>query len=184
MKTTRQIYIESRRKEIAARQREWNKNNPEKAAAHRKKSYEANKQKRLAHDKEYYQANKEKIISRQGQYYQTNKEEINAQHSESRRQDPGKYLYKHARERAAKEGIPFTIQREDIVCPQVCPLLEIPLFVGAKVLCDNSPTLDRKIPSSGYVPGNIRVISYKANRIKNNASYQEFETIYRNWFKE
>ena len=37
---------------------------------------------------------------------------------------------------------------------------------GKKGGTERSPTLDRLIPELGYVPGNIAVISMKANRIK------------------
>ena len=41
----------------------------------------------------------------------------------------------------------------------------------------SSPSLDRIIPSLGYVKGNIRVISFRANTLKNNATLSELELI-------
>lgn len=41
----------------------------------------------------------------------------------------------------------------------------------------DSPSLDRIKPELGYVKGNIRVISFKANSIKNDASIEELRQI-------
>ena len=45
------------------------------------------------------------------------------------------------------------------------------------VLGDDSPSLDRIVSSLGYVKGNIRVISYKANRVKSNATLEELRKV-------
>jgi hypothetical protein len=71
-----------------------------------------------------------------------------------------------ARQRAKQLGVPCTIKRSDIVIPEMCP-----------VLGDSSPSLDRIIPSLGYVPGNVRVISQRANRIKNDATSLELRLV-------
>lgn len=48
---------------------------------------------------------------------------------------------------------------------------------SAIVASDASPTLDRIHPDIGYVPGNVMVISAKANRMKNNASLEELKAL-------
>lgn len=63
--------------------------------------------------------------------------------------------------------------------PTICPVLGIPLVLGQGKLHDNSPTLDRIIPELGYVKGNVKVISYKANRIKNNGTLADLEAVIR-----
>lgn len=45
-----------------------------------------------------------------------------------------------------------------------------------------SPSLDRLIPERGYVPGNVAVISWRANTIKSNADYRQIGAVYR-WLK-
>lgn len=63
--------------------------------------------------------------------------------------------------------------------PDVCPALGIPLDYGPKgVRNDTSPSLDRLIPTLGYVPGNVVVLSWRANRIKNDGSMEEVKRIY------
>ncbi|MFL6758565.1 hypothetical protein [Sphingomonas sp.] len=82
---------------------------------------------------------------------------------------PGYALFDRARKRAQNRRLDFTIRREDIITPDVCPVLGIPLVVGSD-RSPASPSLDRIDPSLGYVPGNIRVISDRANRLKSNRS--------------
>lgn len=90
-----------------------------------------------------------------------------------------------ARSRAKKSGIKFSITEKDFVPVTHCPLLGIRLnfSIRKRGTSNNSPTIDRITPKLGYVPGNVWVISGKANRIKNDASFKEFRTIYRNWKK-
>lgn len=42
----------------------------------------------------------------------------------------------------------------------------------------DSPSLDKIIPSLGYAKGNIWVISYRANTIKNNCTFEEIQKLY------
>lgn len=82
-------------------------------------------------------------------------------------------LFHSAKQRARNLHLAFDLQLNDITIPEVCPLLGIPLVLTNTSMEDNSPSLDRLIPSKGYVPGNILVISMRANRIKQNASVDE-----------
>lgn len=52
---------------------------------------------------------------------------------------------------------------------------------GGLKVGDNSPTLDRKDSTRGYVPDNVWVISHRANRMKNNATLEEMELLVKNW---
>lgn len=88
-----------------------------------------------------------------------------------------KLTLQRAKSRAAKRGVEFSLTLDDIVIPEYCPVLGVKLARGDKVHADNSPSLDRLVPSKGYVPGNVAVISYKANRIKNDATVQELQDV-------
>lgn len=83
-------------------------------------------------------------------------------------------IYHAAKYRAKKKNIPFTIDIEDVIIPPKCPVFDIPLDSKNKL---QAPTLDRVINDSGYVKGNVRVISSKANRLKNNGTMDEFKKI-------
>ena len=86
-------------------------------------------------------------------------------------------MWKAAKTRAERRGIEFNIGEEDIIIPDVCPLLNIPLSFGTKEDYNNSPSLDRIDNTKGYIKGNIWVISKKANTMKNSASLEELYTF-------
>ncbi len=79
--------------------------------------------------------------------------------------------------RSAEKGVPFDITLEDLVFPDVCPVLGIPLITRSGRFSDNSPSLDRIVPEKGYVKGNVQIMSYRANRIKCHASLAELKAI-------
>lgn len=82
-----------------------------------------------------------------------------------------------AKKRAKRNGLDFDLCIDDIVIPPTCPVLGITLSNTNKVSCYNSPSLDKMIPSKGYVKGNVNIISMRANFIKNNATYDEIKQI-------
>lgn len=86
-------------------------------------------------------------------------------------------LFRDARRRARENGMPFSITLADITVPERCPLLDIVLKVGSGVQTFASPTLDRIENSKGYVPGNVWVISHRANRLKGDATPDELTRI-------
>lgn len=83
---------------------------------------------------------------------------------------PEKLLLDSARGRARRAGIEFSLTEEDIKFTDRCPILNIPMKFGVKGPSRNSPSLDRLDPTKGYVPGNVQVISFKANTMKNDAT--------------
>lgn len=86
-------------------------------------------------------------------------------------------LWCSAKSRAKAEKLPFDIFPADIVIPETCPLLKIPIFRGKGWHTPNSPSVDKLIPALGYTKRNILVISYRANVIKQNASLEELKTL-------
>lgn len=94
--------------------------------------------------------------------------------------NPKKYLLSRARGRAKIEGIPFAITDADFEMPEYCPIfkhLKLEFSTGRGTRPDNIPTLDKIISALGYVPGNVAVISMRANRLKSDATAQELQTI-------
>jgi hypothetical protein len=81
-----------------------------------------------------------------------------------------------ARSRSKQFGIQIDIDIKDIVVPEFCPVLGIKLSVDGNK--NNSPSLDKMIPERGYTKGNVKVISWRANWIKNNATPEEIEKLY------
>jgi len=80
--------------------------------------------------------------------------------------------------RAKERGLEFTIKPSDIVIPDVCPALGIPLISsGGHGFKDNLPSVDRLDSSKGYTPENIAIISWKANRLKSDHTVETLEKI-------
>ena len=92
-------------------------------------------------------------------------------------------LWYAARKRATLRGIPFEIEVSDIVIPELCPILGIPLKAlsgtGAVPIPmrNNSPSLDRINNKKGYVKGNVAVISMRANHVKADGTTAELKAI-------
>lgn len=105
---------------------------------------------------------------------------------DSRNRNFSQELFTGAKGRAKKAGLEFSLSVEDIKIPAYCPLLGIKLIKGSVDgrVTDNSPSIDRKDSKRGYTKDNIWIISYRANRIKNDATFQEFKNICTNWEKE
>lgn len=94
-----------------------------------------------------------------------------------------KDLLRWAKGRAKTRGLPFDISEADIEIPPLCPVLGIPLVKGQGTPTDNSPTLDRIDSTKGYTPENVLVVSYRANRIKNDATISELLRVALFYFK-
>lgn len=93
------------------------------------------------------------------------------------RNKAGSLLYA-AQRRAKEKGLEFELTKSDIIIPEICPVLGIPIINGAlEGQNENSPSIDRIDNSKGYVKGNICVISKRANTIKNNGSLEEHKKI-------
>jgi len=98
-----------------------------------------------------------------------------------RTENPEKLLLAHTRQRARRNDIPFNLTIDDIKIPEFCPVLGIRLRTGQSringKLPDNVPSLDRINPTKGYTKGNVAVISWRANHLKNNATEEELASI-------
>ena len=102
-----------------------------------------------------------------------NKNNLRTRQYEWKLNNPEKILLSQARERATKDGLAFDLTIDDIFIPDVCPVFGVTLGRGNKTASPNSPSLDKIIPEKGYVKGNVRVISYRANTIKSNGTADE-----------
>lgn len=89
------------------------------------------------------------------------------------------YIFSNAKRRARKENITFTITVDDIIIPEICPVLNIPLEVAEGGRTWRTPSLDRINNLHGYIPGNVAVISWRANYMKRDLLLDEVVLLYR-----
>jgi hypothetical protein len=71
---------------------------------------------------------------------------------------------------------------ESLSVPDTCPVLNIPLnYDGYEgkgwTRTDNSPSIDRIDSNKGYEKDNIQIISWRANRIKNDSTPEELRLL-------
>lgn len=90
-----------------------------------------------------------------------------------------KEKFKNKQNTAKQIGIEFTITMEDLEWPTHCPILGIELdYFPEGGRQENSVSFDRYDPTKGYIPGNVYICSWRANRIKNNGTLEEHKKIY------
>jgi len=153
-----------KRKEYREKQYRWRRENPERWEKIQKDSLERRKA-------------DGRIKTNEKNYYRNNAERVKARVRKARIDRYEKYLVSRISKKAEKLGIPFNLTPEDVLIPTHCPVLGMPLDKESPGQSDDKPSLDRLSPELGYVKGNVKVISMKANRIKNNASVEDLEKV-------
>ncbi len=87
-------------------------------------------------------------------------------------------LLRGAQRRAEEKCVAFDLDLSDIEIPELCPVLGIALTPRRPAGQNHgSPSLDRIVPSEGYVRHNVAVISLRANRLKSDATPDELRQI-------
>jgi hypothetical protein len=82
-----------------------------------------------------------------------------------------KKMYDRAKTRSTALGREFTITMDDFDIPEECPVFKRPFEYtpGSPWV----PSIDRIDSSKGYVPGNVTVMSWRANALKNDITMYE-----------
>lgn len=84
---------------------------------------------------------------------------------------------KFRRKKASNYKHEWNIEFNDLSFPTHCPILGIELNYSASYRSDDSPSFDRIDSSKGYVKGNVVIMSWRANRIKNDGTAEEHQLI-------
>jgi len=185
---------EAKREKGRARSAKYRAANPEKVRAYGAKYRAENLEKERAYDAKYRAENLEKERASRAKYRAENLEKHRAYEAkyraknlekgraksakykaEMREASPRLFAYTQKKAHAKKLGVAFTIGPGDFSWPEHCPVLGIQLKRGGSR--DNKPSFDRINPRYGYVPGNVVVVSMRANRIKSDASVAELQAL-------
>lgn len=142
--------------------------------AKRDQYYKADPSKGRAASSRFRKNHLAKVVAANKQYRAENRDKV-SQWNQNR--PLAKKLLNAAKRRAIKRGLPCTITVGDISIPEICPVLGVEIKVSKGMCGPNSPSLDCIIPSLGYVPGNIAVISFRANTIKSDATVDEVKKV-------
>ena len=122
-------------------------------------------------------------FNRSKKHYCSNKclSESNRKYPELHNKTNKRYkIWCNLKRRAKLKGFDFNLELEDIPqIPKFCPILGIPIVIneGNHQPTDNSPSVDRIDSKKGYIKGNIRIISNRANRIKADATIEELRKV-------
>lgn len=125
----------------------------------------------------YYHAHKETLGKKRKRRYKACRERELAKQKLYYLSNPEIRLLLGARDNARRMGRECTITKEDIKIPEKCPVLGIPIKRNSDRCAWDSMTLDRIDSNLDYVPGNVAVISYRANLIKNCGTAEEHRKI-------
>lgn len=71
----------------------------------------------------------------------------------------------------------WSIEYSDLEYPKYCPVLGLELDWFHEVRSENSPSINRIDSTKGYIKGNVAVMSWRANRIKNDGTLEEHQKI-------
>lgn len=92
-----------------------------------------------------------------------------------------KHIYNQLKSSASKRGIHFGLTVDELnhlSFPITCPVLGIPLSYNRGKPQDNSYSIDRFDSTKGYEIDNVVVISYRANRLKSDATKEEMKCLF------
>ena len=92
-----------------------------------------------------------------------------------------KHTLGQAKQRAKAKGFEFSITIDDLLpLPEYCPILDVKLnYMGTDEFgfVNDSPSIDRIDSTKGYIQGNVMIISWRANRIKADATLDELKKL-------
>lgn len=113
------------------------------------------------------------------------KEEYNEAARKYRRNNPEQHLLNITKTRAKQRNLEFNLEVSDIHIPDICPVLKVKLNKNAGPLADraNRASVDRIDSSKGYIKGNVRIISWRANYVKGNSTLDELKKVTK-WLEE
>ena len=78
---------------------------------------------------------------------------------------------------AKRTGWEWSLNFGDLEWPTHCPILGLELDYFSEHRQENSVSFDRVDSEKGYVKGNVKIMSWRANRIKNNGTEEEHRKI-------
>lgn len=85
--------------------------------------------------------------------------------------------FRAKRANATRIGYTWNLEFGELEWPTHCPILGLELDYFAESRQENSPSFDQVVPGKGYIKGNVRIISWRANRIKNDGTPEEHRKV-------
>lgn len=151
---------------------------PRVPACHPDRKHQANGLCTSCYDKQRYHSDPSFHKQRHQDWSEKNQGHLRSYRREWGKKNPVLKVLGALRANAKKREIPFALTEADLreVWTEVCPVFGVAIFANDKRE-NNSLSVDRIDNSAGYVPGNICVMSWRANRLKVDASIEELESL-------
>ncbi len=131
-------------------------------------------ERRKARADKYVAKHPERVRAAKRAWFDKNPDYLRSHYAKNRL----KNMLNQAKIRAKKRGVPFSITLSDVAIPDFCPVLGIPILANARGgFNPNSASIDRIIPDLGYIPGNVQVISLRANLLKRDGTAEELMKV-------
>lgn len=87
--------------------------------------------------------------------------------------DAQREKFRRKKANAIRCGVEFSVSFGELDWPKYCPVLGLEIDYFSEKRGECSPSFDKVDPEKGYVSGNVKIISWRANRIKNDGSADE-----------
>lgn len=105
--------------------------------------------------------------------------------NKKRKENPAFRLWASSKSSSRTKDREHSLTVEDIrsLLVSTCPYFGIKLFYGVNPrgkIPFNAATIDRIDSTKGYIPGNVRIISWGANRLKSNLTDKQLLTLAKN----
>jgi hypothetical protein len=135
----------------------------------------------------HYRANQEQADARRKEHYYAHheqaKENQRVRFQATRITIPWRSLLHSAAERAKKKQVPFSLTKEWALENWTgrCAITNIPFGIGLRTSGPKtfSPSIDRIVPSLGYVPENCRFVLWAVNAFKYDGNDEDMIAIAR-----
>lgn len=125
----------------------------------------------------YYYRHRDKMLKKRKNYVEKNKDKI-LKYIEDNYE---KYIFLKTRRAAKHRGLDFNLEESDIIIPDVCPYLGVPLTrIQGKGTQWFNASIDRIDSTKGYIKGNVQMISLLANTMKSLATQEQLITFAKN----
>lgn len=170
------------------RRKRWRKN-AEAENARRREKYRNDAKYRgekLEYQRKYTKENAEVVNKRRktDPVYYARRQEI--ERKSALKTSSQEMLLRNARWRAKNKLIAFDITVDDLDWPTHCPIFGVELVYrrtgqgkNGRVPHPYAASLDRRDNGKGYIKGNVSVISWRANKLKGNATAEELAALAR-----
>ena len=168
-------WYQANKEQAKAKSHQYRRDNPERAKAATARWRVDNKDRLDAYHKAYFAVNQPMLSQRA-------RERRQALFAENPKAAWLHYTMSAVRGRAKERNLPYDEDLSNIALPDYCPVLGIKLNYDRRKHegrgpSPDSPSTDRLIPKRGYVLANLRVISWRANLLKRDASIAEIRCV-------